>query len=138
MNVLIVDDERLLLWSLERLLAKHKISVAAVQSGEEALALLTKEPYDWLVTDLRLPGISGLDVLRFAKKTQPNIRTLIISAFGSGQLREELEKIGIDLYLDKPFNMDFLLETIRSPKSEKSNESSSPQQKPKIKMLSLL
>jgi len=112
MNVLVVDDERLLLWSLERLFTKNKIGVVTVQSGEEAQALLLKNRFDWLITDLRLPGISGVEVLRFAKETQPDIRTIVISAFGSSKLRRELEQIGIDLYLDKPFDLDLLLETI--------------------------
>ncbi len=134
MKVLIVDDERLLLWSLERLLTKHGISVVTVQSGEDALAFLSEESFDWLVTDLRLPGISGQDILRFAKKKQPDIRTIIMSAFGSVQSRADLERIGIDLYLDKPFNLDFLLETIGGPDSENSEEN----HKPTVKILSLL
>ncbi len=138
MNVLIVDDEKLLLWSLKRLFNKNKIDVQTVQSGEEALLQLEQKRFDWLISDMRLPGISGLEVLRFAKKSQPHIRTVVISAFGSTSLRSQLTEIGIDLYLDKPFDLDVLLQFIQSVKPTQSPEPPPPSKKTIEKMFSFL
>ncbi len=138
MNVLVVDDERLLRWSLERLFTKHQVGVITVGSGEEALQYLAKNHFDWLVTDLRLPGISGFDVLRFAKDIQPQIQCIVISAFGSQQTRAELKRIGIHLYLDKPFDLDFLLQTILHAKAPAFDEEQKTPKKKTSKLLSLL
>ena len=138
MNVLVVDDERLLRWSLERLFTKYNIDVIAVETGEEACTVLEHSYFDWLITDLRLPGISGFDVLRFAKKMYPQIHCLVISAFGSEEMRKELESIGIDLYLDKPFSMDFLLETIRKTEIKPVDDKKQVPENRLPKLLSLL
>lgn len=138
MNVLIVDDEKLLLWSLKRLFSKNKIDVQTVQTGEEALVLLEEKHFDWLISDMRLPGISGLEVLRFAKKSQPHIRTVVISAFGSTSLRSQLAEIGIDLYLDKPFDLDVLLQFIKTIKPAQPPETPPPPKKTIEKMFSFL
>ncbi len=138
MNVLIVDDEKLLLWSLKRLFNKNQIDVQTVQSGEEALVQLKQRHFDWLVSDMRLPGISGLEVLRFAKNNQPHIHTIVISAFGSGSLRRQLSEIGIDLYLDKPFDLDVLLQFIKTFKVEPPAETPPVKKKSIEKMFSFL
>lgn len=113
MKILLIEDEKLLLWSLKRSLAKEGFEVIAEDSGEKAFGWLPKCTFDWVITDYRLPGINGLEVLREVKQCQPNVKTMMLSAFGSPELLKDLEQDGILCFLPKPFSIDELIKTLR-------------------------
>lgn len=123
MRVLIVEDEKLLLWSLERSLTKHKLKVSARTNAEEALPCLEKNSFDWIITDYRLPGIDGLEFLQRARLIQPEIKVAVISAYGSPQLLKELQNNGVNLFLSKPFNIDHLLFSLQESLSGTKKDS---------------
>jgi DNA-binding NtrC family response regulator len=75
------------------------------EDGEEAISLLLNEPFDILICDKNLPGITGLDVIRQAKAVDVNMGTLLITAFASQESAEEALVIGVDDYVVKPFDL---------------------------------
>lgn len=114
-RILIADDEPKLALSLglalERLNGEYRVSV--VHSGEDALEALNDSPVDLLVTDLRLPGINGLELIRWARLTRPGMRTILITAHGSDEVEAEARRLGTDRYLAKPFHMRDFTQAVR-------------------------
>jgi len=85
-----------------------------VQSGEEALDIMTECKFDLVVTDLRLPQLNGMDLLREIKRRFPQCKVLMISAFGTPKVRDEAMKEGVLQFFDKPFDIKELRESVRS------------------------
>jgi DNA-binding response OmpR family regulator len=78
-RILVVDDEAPIRMTLERLLQRRGYAVRAAGSGEQALALLGQQTFELLLLDLKLPGISGLDVARHARALQPTAAILLLT-----------------------------------------------------------
>jgi DNA-binding NtrC family response regulator len=108
-RLLLVEDKdsfrKLLLQALEG----SGFAVAAVGDPREALAALDRESFQMLVTDLRLPGFSGLELIQRAKRLQPSLRVLLMSAFGEPKDIVEAMQAGADDFLPKPFDLDAFL-----------------------------
>ncbi|UCD84092.1 MAG: response regulator [Deltaproteobacteria bacterium] len=108
-RILVVDDEDVVLMVLEELLTGEGYKTSLAKSGEEGIKQLQKSPFNLVVTDKNLPGISGLDVIRHCKELNPLIEILMITGYAS--LESALEAIGRGAYdyLTKPFeNLDVL------------------------------
>jgi DNA-binding NtrC family response regulator len=110
--VLIVDDETILRESLRDYL-KETYQVSTAGTGEEALQLIEKQDFDILVIDVRLPGKTGLQVLREVRKSKPYIKSVIITAYPSAESAVEAMKLGAVDYLIKPIAPDDLERLIR-------------------------
>ncbi len=111
-SLLIVEDEAALRDSLKEWLGGiHQVQVAA--TCEEALELVSKEDFDVVITDVRLPGKSGLDLVRELKTTKPYIKCVVITAYPSVELAVEAMKEGVIDYLPKPVDPDSLEEIIQ-------------------------
>jgi len=104
-RILIVDDESTLVFFLKQGLQESGIQclVDDAASGEEALTKLTYNRYDVLVTDLKMPGISGFTLLEVARSLYPDISMILMTAFGSPEVQEEAKRLKVDGYLTKPF-----------------------------------
>lgn len=104
-RILIVDDEATLLFFLKQSLQESGIvcKVDIAPSGEEALTKLTYNRYDLLITDLKMPGISGFTLVEVARSLHPDIRTILMTAFGSREVQNEASNLQVDGYLTKPF-----------------------------------
>jgi len=109
LRILVVDDEEIVREVIRNALERPGIFLVDAADGERAIELLLREPFDLLVVDKNLPGITGLDVIRRAKATDPTIATLLITAFASRESAEEAMAIGVDDYLIKPFGIADLL-----------------------------
>ena len=90
-------------------LRKAGYDVDAVASGEEALARFSPDVHALVITDVRMPGISGMDVLRSVKEKAPDVPVLVITAYGSVETAVEAMKQGAADFVGKPFNRDHLL-----------------------------
>jgi CheY-like chemotaxis protein len=113
-RILLVDDERqvsrMLRTSLE--LSGRECVVVDVPSGEEALLELNRGPVDLLVTDLRLPGISGLQLLFRLREINPDARSILITGHPSAEARAQAEAMGVIAFLPKPLSTNFFLEAV--------------------------
>lgn len=106
-RLLIVDDEETLTFSLYQtfITAPIECEVVTASSGEEALKRLTEAQYDLVITDVAMPGISGLELLSDIKARYPATRVVVITAYGSDEREEEARQLGADSYLEKPFEL---------------------------------
>jgi two-component system response regulator (stage 0 sporulation protein F) len=113
-RILIVDDEEDLTWSISRKLEKDRdnLEVYCANSGNRALEMLSQLSIDLIVTDLRMPGISGWELLNQVKKQYPNIHVIIMTAYGSLEVKEALSQIGETGYIEKPFEINDLRKLI--------------------------
>ncbi|HWU40639.1 MAG TPA: response regulator, partial [Candidatus Acidoferrum sp.] len=82
-RILIVDDEEQMRDLLAKVLEKNGYQVSSAGDGGHALSLLEREPMDLVVTDVRMPGLNGMEALRAIKELNPDIVVLIMTAFGS-------------------------------------------------------
>ena len=108
-SLLVVDDEPTILNSLFRELTESGFEVATAASGEEALARIEHGFFDLVVTDLSMPGLDGLQVLKAAK--QRGLQTMVIILTGYGALESAVDalRLGADDFLQKPCDTDELL-----------------------------
>jgi DNA-binding NtrC family response regulator len=111
--VLIVDDEAIVRESLRDWL-KDNYRVATAKTGEEALELIEKEDFDILVVDVRLPGKSGMQVLKEVKEVKPYIESIVITGYPTVDLAVDAMKLGAVDYLVKPVAPDDLERLIRA------------------------
>ena len=103
-KILIVDDELIMRESLSGWLERDEYKVDAAASGEEALKKLTQSRFDVMLVDIKMEGMSGLDVLRRVKTDEPDVAVVMITAYGSVSTAIEAMKNGADDYLLKPFD----------------------------------
>jgi two-component system response regulator PilR (NtrC family) len=111
-SILVVDDELSMRELLEYMLTKEGYHVTCAKSGREAIDLLEKNHFDLMLCDIRLGDITGLDVLRAAKKNDSDIVSIMISAYASTESAVEAMNEGAYDYVPKPFNTDELMDTI--------------------------
>src|SRR3954451_22147077 len=102
-SILIADDEESIRHVLATLLKERGYDVRAVADGEEALRELAARDYDALVTDVRMPRLDGLALVRAALAAAPDLTVIVMSAYGSHELAIEAMKAGAYDYLGKPF-----------------------------------
>ena len=112
-SVLVVDDEPIVRESLRDWLEDAGYQVATAESAEEALEMVEKQDFGVMVLDLRLPGKTGLTVLREVKAVKPQIKSIIITAYPSEETAAEATKLGVVDYLVKPVAPDELERLIR-------------------------
>ncbi|MEA3279326.1 MAG: sigma-54 dependent transcriptional regulator [Thermodesulfobacteriota bacterium] len=111
-HILIVDDELSMRELLELLLKREGYKVSCAENGRKAISLLEKTYFDLLLCDIRLGDISGLDVLRAAKKQNQNTIVIMISAYATTETAVEAMNDGAYDYIPKPFNNNELKETL--------------------------
>jgi CheY-like chemotaxis protein len=109
-HVLLVDDEESLAWSLSNRLAKVRpqLVVATANDGDVALARLRQQPADLLIADVRMPGMSGTELILEARRTFPALPVVIMTAFRSVDV-QRLAHSALTSFLEKPFAFDQLL-----------------------------
>jgi len=110
--ILLIDDDPSLRRVIEYSLAESGYSVLPAASGEEGLALFQKEPCDAVITDITMPGISGMEVLVKVRKADPNVPVIVITAYGTIESAVSAMKQGAFDYITKPFNRDELRITL--------------------------
>lgn len=111
-RILIVDDERNILLVISKFLRQEGFYVETARSFDEAVSRLAVLDFDLLLTDMRLPGKSGLDLLKWAKERNPDLPVLVITAYGSIENAVEAMRCGATNYLTKPIEYDEMLAII--------------------------
>jgi len=105
-NILIVDDESSITGALEVILSERGYQVATAATVARAVALLHEQPFDLVLTDLKLPDASGIDLLTQVKADSPATEVILMTAHGSLEVTIEAIKKGAYYYLEKPFTPD--------------------------------
>ena len=112
-EVLIIDDEPLMRISLSDALKAEGYNVASAATGSEGLKEIKETSYDVVITDLRLPEVDGVQILKTCRQISPHTKVLMITAYGSVDTAVEAMKIGAYDYITKPFSMDELILTVK-------------------------
>ncbi len=111
-RILCVDDEAVILDSFRKILVLDGYSVDTVETGPEALGLIRQHHYDFLFTDLKMPGVSGEEVAKAVKHLRPDIDVIIITGYATVQSAVECMKHGAMDYVQKPFTESELLDLV--------------------------
>lgn len=115
-RVLIVDDEEDMLWMLQRNLSKGlpNIEVLAAKSGEEALAILSDKSANLIISDINMPGMSGLDLLTEVNNRYPETSVIIMTAYPSNAYENEAMLSGCLRFIEKPFDIKEMRQIVDS------------------------
>lgn len=108
-NILIIDDEPLMRISISDAMREEGYNIHSAASGNEGLRAISDNFYDVIITDLRLPEVDGLQILKACKQYTPKSKILMITAYGSVETAVEAMKQGAYDYVTKPFSMDELI-----------------------------
>lgn len=111
-KILLVDDEETLRLSVKQVLSEDGYEVITAKNGTEALGLTRAESFDLVITDLRMPGLSGLQLVSEIKKTTPLTKVIIISAYGSMETMIEAMRLGANDFVAKPFKVNSMKEIV--------------------------
>lgn len=112
-KILLVDDEKEFVSTLSERIKMREIGTDVALNGEQALELVENEVPDVMVLDLRMPGIDGIEVLERVKKNYPDVQVIILTGHGSEKDEEEAKRLGAYEYLQKPVEIDTLVDKIR-------------------------
>jgi CheY-like chemotaxis protein len=109
-KVLIVDDEEILTWIISKTLSKDrkKYEVMVANDGNRATEIMANTSVDLVITDIRMPGISGLDLLEHIREHYPQTKVIIMTAYGNPEVQREATDRGCLHYLEKPFKIEEL------------------------------
>ena len=107
-RVLVVDDEESLRRVTQLKLQQAGYEATTASDGAQALELLTRHPQDLIITDLKMPGMSGMDLLRRVKEDYPEVIVIVVTAFGTIESAVEAMRLGAHDYIIKPVNADAL------------------------------
>jgi DNA-binding NtrC family response regulator len=110
-KVLLADDEKSIRLTLGDDLEASGHDVKAAADGKEALDLIEKERFDVLITDIKMPGVTGIELLSKAKESSPDTEVILITGFGTIESAVEAMKLGAYDYITKPFDMEHVLRT---------------------------
>lgn len=102
-SLLVIDDEKLVRWTIQQSMEKEDFRVVSVSDGAEAIEKIMQERFDVIITDFIMPGLNGMDVVRKAKELHPETKVIMLTAYGSILDKEEAQKAGVSKFLDKPF-----------------------------------
>ena len=111
-RILVVDDEELIRDLLKMVLMDEGYTVVTAADGEEAIGRLEASPFDLVITDLVMPRVNGVEVLRAAKRIDPNYPVMVITGYPSVETVTKLVRLGAGDYLTKPFNLDVVKVTV--------------------------
>jgi CheY-like chemotaxis protein/glycine cleavage system H lipoate-binding protein len=113
-RILAVDDEEIILDSFRKILVLAGFSIDTVEIGSEALGLIRKNDYDFVFTDLKMPGMDGVEVTKAVKHLRPDIDVIVITGYASIETAVETVKYGAMDYVEKPFTEDELIEFVKT------------------------
>ena len=111
-RILAVDDEAVVLDSFRRILVLEGYSIDTVQTGPEALSLVQRTDYDFVFTDLKMPDMDGVEVVKAVKHLRPDVDMVVITGYGTIETAVETMQHGASEYVQKPFSAEELGEFV--------------------------
>lgn len=131
-KLLIVDDEETIRWALRELFMDEGWEVQCAGDGDEGALMLEKQDYDYMITDLKMDGLSGTELARRAHEQNPEIGITVLTGYGTVESAQEAVRVGVWDYRTKPCDVGALKQRVEEfmEKAAPSETSSSPHQKP--------
>ena len=111
-KILVVDDEPMIRELLSDFLSEEGYSISEATNGKEALEMIQKEPFNLVLSDIRMPEMSGFDLVKLVKKHSQRIGFILMTGFSTIYSEGDVRKIGADDYLPKPLDLSDLLEKV--------------------------
>jgi nitrogen regulation protein NR(I) len=111
-RILLIEDDSGITNTLQRVLAAEGHEVAIEKRGDDGLARAIKDPFNLVITDLKLPGLNGLELVRQLHAAKPRLPIILVTAFGTTETAIEAMKVGAYDYLLKPFDIPQLIELV--------------------------
>jgi DNA-binding NtrC family response regulator len=112
-KILIVDDEKHVRALFERVLVKEGYDVKCAASGREAIDKLAADSFDLVVTDLKMDGIDGLDLIKKGKRAKRDLPFILISGYGTARTAVSAAEEGADIFLMKPIDITDLKSAVK-------------------------
>jgi DNA-binding NtrC family response regulator len=126
MKILVIDDEQIVLNSIKKILTGENYQVDCFKSSREGLDKALSDEYDLVLTDIRMPKIGGMRVLRDIKRSKPELPVIIITGYATVKSAVQSMQLGATNYIEKPFTPDELINavavSIKAGKSTKAEE----------------
>ena len=107
-HILLIDDEAIALSNLRHVFEREGYVVTACKSGEAGLAAMQAEQFDLVLTDLRMPGIDGMEVLAHIRATTPDVPVIMITAYGDADTKRKALEGGAEALFTKPIDFGAL------------------------------
>jgi DNA-binding NtrC family response regulator len=118
-RILIIEDDEEMRSMLREFLSEEGYDTDSIDSGSKAFVRLVRDTFDLIITDIRMPGLTGLDILPGVKKLQPDAPIIVITAFGSEEVCHKVFARGAEAYLEKPIHLEHLREIVQRMVSSK-------------------
>ncbi len=125
-RVLVVDDDPVVAKSFDRVLSGKGYAVITARDGPEALEKLAREDYDAVFTDIRMPGMDGLEVAARIKATRPWLPVVIVTGYGSPASEARAKQIGVAGFLHKPLSPEMIEGSAREAMARKAVDGDAP------------
>jgi DNA-binding NtrC family response regulator len=113
-RALVIDDEQIVLDSVKKILAQEGFDVDMSSSGRTGLDLAIKNIYDVVLTDIRMPEIGGMRILRDVKRARPSVPVVIMTGYATVQSAVRAMKLGATDYIEKPFTLEELVQAVKA------------------------
>ncbi|MBI5100471.1 MAG: sigma-54-dependent Fis family transcriptional regulator [Nitrospirae bacterium] len=121
-KILVIDDEDIVRTSCSRTLSPEGYEVKLVKSGFDGFKLLEEEQFDIVLTDLKMPEIDGIEILRRIKEKWPEVEVIIITGYQTVDTAVKSIKLGAFDYLEKPFTPDGLISSVTKAMDHKKTD----------------
>ena len=102
-KILVADDEVMMRNLILKILESEGYQISMASNGDEALALMKENKFDLLMTDVKMPGMNGFDLLKTVKAEWPDVAVIVMTGYGDAYTVKEALLLGADEYLSKPF-----------------------------------
>jgi two-component system, NtrC family, response regulator PilR len=121
-RVMIIEDDKEMRSLLKDFFEEEGFETDSASNGVDALRMLSKDHFDLVITDIRMPGLTGLDILPRIRRLKPEIPIIVMTAYGSDDVRRRSLERGATIYLEKPIHLSKLRAVIREMVLRKSSE----------------
>ncbi len=137
-KVLLADDERIILEGISKMIEWNSVGtslIGAVQNGADAYRLIVRERPDIVISDIKMPGLGGLELIEKVSRKYPSTRFILLTGFGQFEYAKKAMTYGVRHYLLKPCNESHITESLKSVVSELKKEESAKQVKTDLEMI---
>ena len=118
-KVLLVDDEIDFLEVMSQRMKARGLEITTAESAEQAISIIEKKSFDAVVMDFQMPGMNGMEALKIIKKNKPEMQIMLLTAYATIEKTVEVIKAGAMDLLEKPADIDALIDKIKKAKRDK-------------------